>query len=277
MRLAICNETFGAMPLGDALRLAADAGYTGWEVAPFMLTGDDPVAIGSISPRTRREYRTRVEDAGLQIVGLHWLLAKTEGFHLTTIDAAVRHRTADYLSHLGELCRDLGGDTMVLGSPGQRNYPPGQTRESATDHAADVLSRVAPGLEALGVVLALEPLGRGEGNFWNTAGEAVEMVRRIDSPSVRLHLDVKAMSDEPTPIPDIIRSHAADLWHFHANDPNLRGPGMGDVDFGPILTALDDVGYDRWISVEVFDYEPGVESIVRDSADHLRRTEKSDV
>ena len=52
---------------------------------------------------------------------------------------------------------------------------------------------------------------------------------------------------------------------------------MGDVDFGPILTALDDVGYDRWISVEVFDYEPGVESIVRDSADHLRRIEKSDV
>ena len=42
-------------------------------------------------------------------IGLHWLLAKTEGFYLTTPDEATRRRTGDYLIALAEATRDLGG------------------------------------------------------------------------------------------------------------------------------------------------------------------------
>ena len=38
---------------------------------------------------------------------------------------------------------------------------------------------------------------------------------------------------------------------------------MGDVDFVPILKALVDSGYDRWVSVEVFDFSPGAEETAR--------------
>ena len=61
---------------------------------------------------------------GLKVVGLHWLLAKTKGFHLTTADAEVRRRTAEYLGELARFCGDLGGRIMVLGSPLQRNLSP---------------------------------------------------------------------------------------------------------------------------------------------------------
>ena len=39
-------------------------------------------------------------------------------------------------------------------------------------------------------------------------------------------------------MPELIRKYAKDAGHFHAQDVNLRGPGMGQVDFGPIMRAL---------------------------------------
>ena len=71
-------------------------------------------------------------------------------------------------------------------------------------------------------------------------------------------MDVKAQSGETdSTVPELIRQYARDAGHFHAQDVNLRGPGMGDVDFEPIMKALVDSGYDRWVSVEVFDFLAG--------------------
>lgn len=265
MKYAICNETFGDWPLSAAIDLAIDAGYTGWEVAPFMLCDD----IFSFSENDRRQYRNQVESAGLSVVGLHWLLAKTEGLHLTSLDSETRQRTSAYLCELARLCRDIGGNVMVLGSPQQRNYGGDQSSDSAMQMAAAVISDAVRTLEECGVRIALEPLGPQEGNFLNTAEEARKLASMIGSEQVQLHLDVKAMSSEPSPIPDVIRKNGDWMIHFHANDPNRLGPGMGEVDFVPIFDSLRDIDYDGWVSVEVFDYSPGVETLVRDSMKNM--------
>jgi sugar phosphate isomerase/epimerase len=79
------------------------------------------------------------------------------------------------------------------------------------------------------------------------------------------------MSSEPTPVPEIIGQFGSLLEHFHANDPNLQGPGMGDVDFLPILESLGRIDYGGWVSVEVFDYTPGVERLARESIGYLEQ------
>ncbi len=267
MKFAICNETFKDWPFEKAFAYARELGYTGIEFAPFTI---NPNAY-EISAEKRAEIRRQVEDAGLQAIGLHWLLAFTEGYYLTSPDADVRRKTSEYLQELARLCRDLGGRVLVLGSPQQRNLLPGVTMDEAMENAADVLRGAMDVMAECDVVLAVEPLGPMEGDFLLTADLGVQLMKMVDSPNCRLHLDVKAMSSEKKPVGDIIRDCAEFMEHFHANDPNCRGPGMGDVDFVPIMQALNDVDYQGWVSVEVFDYEPGVEALASESIEYLKK------
>jgi sugar phosphate isomerase/epimerase len=267
MKWAICNETFQDWPLDRAFRFARQCGYSGIEIAPFTL---QKYAF-DITAAERESVRRLAEAEGLEIVGLHWLLAFTNGFYLTSPDAEVRRATAEYFRELAALCRDLGGKILVLGSPKQRNLLPGITHDQAMQYAAEVLRRAGQSFIDCGVKLAVEPLGPEEGDFLNTADLAEALIDMVDCPAVGLHLDVKAMSSESIPIADVIRRHHSRLLHFHANDANRKGPGMGSIDFVPILQALRDVGYEGWVSVEVFDYSPGVESLVRDSIDYLQK------
>jgi sugar phosphate isomerase/epimerase len=266
MKFGICNETFEGWDLEKACKFAKNCGYTGLEIAPFTLAQ----YATEVSAPQRAEVRKIVADAGLDVIGLHWLLAKTEGFYLTTPESSVRVATAEYLCELARMCRDLGGHVMVLGSPKQRNLLPGVSHEEGMRLAADTLQRALPTLEECEITIALEPLGPEEGDFLNTADLGAELMRRLDSPWVRLHLDVKAMSTEAKPVCDIIRRHSSVTEHFHANDPNRRGPGMGTVDFNPIFRTLQDVGYGGWVSVEVFDYTPGVEYLAEESIRYMQ-------
>jgi sugar phosphate isomerase/epimerase len=266
MRYAICNETFEGWDHQRICRLIAGLGYQGLEIAPFTLAG----RITDVSPERRRELRRQAADSGIALIGLHWLLAKTTGLVLTAREESVRKATADYLAELARACADLGGDILVFGSPAQRRIPEGATREQATEWAVDTYRRAAAAIAAAGVKLCVEPLSPPEADFINTAAEGEEIIQRVDSPAFRLHLDVKAMSTEDRPTPEVIRNHHQHLYHFHANDPNRRGPGFGPTDFVPIFQALKDVGYTGWVSVEVFDYSPDPETIARESLRYMR-------
>ena len=76
-RYAMCNELFEG-PLADTAAFLAELGYAGLELAPYTLCDDVHDLTGKVRHRIRRE----IEDNGLLVVGLHWLLAHTEGKHL---------------------------------------------------------------------------------------------------------------------------------------------------------------------------------------------------
>jgi sugar phosphate isomerase/epimerase len=268
MRFAICNELFQGWAFDEICRFAKEAGYDGLEIAPFTLAP----RITDLTRERRALLRQQAKDAGVEIIGLHWLLAGTQELYLTSPDPSVRSRTAEYLVALADACRDLGGTLMVFGSPKQRSLLPGVSREQAFDWAADTFRRVMPAVAANGASICMEPLSPAETDFINTCDEASALIRAVDHPNFTLHLDVKAMSSERTPVVDLIRRYAPRAGHFHANDANLRGPGSGDVDFVPIFRALRDAEYTGWVSVEVFDYKPDPRTIARESAEYMRRT-----
>ncbi len=272
MKYAFCNEMFGTEPFDQAWPKVRELGYTGVEIAPFtLLPESEGVDVRKLSDAKRKEVKVQAADAGLEVVGLHWLLAKTTGFYLTSPDQSVRKETAEYLKALAQLCADLGGKVMVLGSPQQRNLLPGMGYDEAEKYAAEVLRAAMPACEGLGVTIALEPLGPAEGDFMLTAETGIDLAKLVDSPSCQLHLDVKAMSTEPNSPDVIIREWGDWLVHFHANDPNLLGPGMGEVEYGPIFEALKDINYAGWVSLEVFKYEPSPWEIARESIEYMQK------
>lgn len=266
MRFSICNETFQGWEWERTCAFVAECGYGGVEVAPFTLAPD----VRAIDAARRRQLRAAAEEHGLAISALHWLLVSPDGLSLTTADAAVRAHTSDYLVALADFAGDLGVGVMVLGSPRQRWIADG---DSPSDARARFLEALLPALDCAstrGVRICLEPLPPPEANFLLTLDEVAAMLRELRHPAACTILDVKSASAEGRPVDSLLRSHSAIIGHIHANDANRRGPGFGDTDFRPILSAAQECGYDGWVSVEVFDYQPSPEVIATESLRYLR-------
>lgn len=267
MKLAICNETFPRTPFEEAVCLIRELGYEGVEIAPFTLAP----TITEINEHTLTMLRQVVESYGLSVTGMHWLLAKVPGVHLTSPNPAIREVTRRYLLAVIRACQKLGGRYLVFGSPAQRNVVPGVSYEQAWDWARTSFCAIASYAADYGLTFCLEPLSASETNLFTTAAEAIQMIREVDQLSFRLILDVKAMCTEQRSIPEIIAESAPYLAYFHANDANRREPGAGNVDFVPIFQSLRMAGYDGWVSVEVFEYEPDPRIIARRGIQYLRQ------
>ena len=266
MKFAICNEIFKGWSVEATMAFAAKTGYDAVEIAPFTIAK----YVTEIPKTQRQSIRETAKRNGIRISGIHWVLVQADGMYLNHSEIAVRDRSANYFCELVRFCADLAGEIIVVGSPKQRNIPDGATREQAWQWAMETFKPSVRLAEEQGVTICLEPLAPSETNFINTAAEAISFVQQFNSLHFKIILDVKAMCSEGKPIPEIIRASWPHFAYFHANDRNLKGPGFGDVDFKPIAAALKSVGYNGYVSVEVFNFDEGPEAIATRSLDYLK-------
>ncbi len=271
MKYAICNETFQNLGWAETCQAVADIGYQGIEIAPFTLAAD----VAEISSHARNVYAGTAQRAGLEVVGLHWLLVSPQGLSVTDPDTDIRKRTTRYLTDLVHFCADLGGKILVLGSPSQRRLPKDVPAERAVSVAKDRLRAcIEPALtiaQQQGITLCLEPLPAPEADFLLTLESAASIVQEWPHAALQTIFDVKSASSETAPFTDLIHTYAPYIAHVHANDANRRGPGFGTTDYLPILSALKSIGYSGYISVEVFDYTPDPYTIARESLAYMER------
>lgn len=267
MKFGICNEIFKDWKIDDVFTYCAKIGYDAVEVAPFTLAK----YVTDIPAAERTRIREAAAKAGIAISGIHWVLVQAEGMYLTSPDTATRERTAKYFGDLVDFCADIGGKIIVVGSPKQRSLLPGVSYEQAWAWAREVFRPAVKLGEKRGVTICFEPLPAEDTNFINTAEEAIRFTRELGSPNFKVILDVRAMSHEAKPVPQILRESKGEFAYVHANDKNLKGPGFGAVDFVPIAAALRDVGYDGVVSVEVFNFDEGPEAIATRSLEYLKR------
>ncbi len=273
MKFGLCNEMYEHVTdwtTPEAFAPIAACGYDGVELTPYTISQ----YVTDISADTRRKVRDAVQRAGLEMIGIHWVLARTEGLHISHPDESIRKRTENYLVELVRFCADIGGKIIVFGSPAQRDILEGMTYEQAWEGAQKSFRPMCAEAAERGVTVCMEPLARSITNFINTAEEAVRFVREINHRHLKIILDCFSMGDDVKPREVLLREHAAHLAHVHANDVNKLGPGMAEngVDFRKVGDALKDIGYQGYVSVEVFDFTPGADVIARKSIEHLKET-----
>lgn len=255
MKLALCNEVLGDMPFTEQCTYSQSLGYDGLELAPYTLGPDSH----SMSAGKRREISQIAEDAGTPIAGLHYLLLAPKGLSITTADEPVRAQTIEVMRRLIDLCAELGGGYLVHGSPGQRRLPEdGSDTADARRWGIEAWASIADQATGAGVSYCIEALAPPQANFINSVAEAAEIVDRVNAPGLRTMVDCSATGRIGVPIADLI-----DRWlpsghiaHIQVNDTNRRGPGQGELDISPVVSALKRHHYEGWIGVEPFIYEP---------------------
>ncbi len=254
MKISLCNEVLAEYDFARQCDVAHHLGYDGIELAPLTISSEPHL----LSTERRAELRRIASDAGAPITGLHYILRTPEGLSITSRDKVQREKTIDVMKRLCSLAVDLGARTLVHGSPAQRRLEPGDEADGRR-RAIDCWAAIASTAEQAGVHYCIEALAPPTANFINTIDEAVGIVKEIGSPAIMTMIDCSAAGAfEKEPVADLIRRHVPGglIGHVHFNDPNRRGPGEGDLKFGPILDALREVNYAANAGIEPFIYIP---------------------
>lgn len=245
MRLAISNLAWPANDDDAAFARLRGDGAAGIEIAPTRIAPWNALDAGRLG-----EVRSRIEAAGLTVSSLQAILYNVPGAQLLG-DARAFAAMSEHLKRVGEIAAALGARVAVLGAP--KNRLRGDMRpETACALAAERLAQLGDCVAPHGLTLGIEPVPPAYGSDFLTRGaEVIDLVRTIDHPSIRVHLDTGCALVAGDSIADLIRSAGAMLAHFHASEPRL-GPFVAPVaEHAAAAAALTRIDYRGWVSIEM--------------------------
>jgi sugar phosphate isomerase/epimerase len=271
-KYAMCNESMRELPWTEQCEIVASAGYKGIEIASFTLIKE---SVKELTSDQRSELVKAMANSGLACAGLHWLLAPPpSGLHFTSPDKTMREKTVDYLHSLIDFCSDLKGEMMIFGSPKQRKTL-GISVVEAKKYFAEGLAAVANHAQQRGVKILVEHLDHTQTDVVNTLAEAKTIMDEVNHPAIQMMFDFHNTADETEPFDVLIKRFYNNIYHIHVQEMDGKHLGQGNAmnDFLKAFQLLKNLKYDRWISLEVFDFAPGGKVIAEESMKILKQLE----
>jgi D-psicose/D-tagatose/L-ribulose 3-epimerase len=210
----------------------------------------NPEQIGTFD---RKRVKQALQREQMKCLGSTTLDLKTD---LTSSDEATRKRGVNYLKDAAEMFSEFGANLLagVVYAAWGKITGRGRTEEE-WDHAAQSLKEACRLMKAYNVTLGLEPVNRFETYFLNTAEDAVKLVKAVDEPNVKVHLDTFHMNIEEKNYYDPIVQTGELLGHVHCCENDRGMAGTGSVNWDEVFRGLAKVGYDKWITLESFTTE----------------------
>jgi len=182
-------------------------------------------------------------------------------------DAAVQKGAIAYMKHCIDAAVTMKAPSVVgplYAAVGRQWQATPAQREKDLARCAKNLKVIAKYAQDNGVFLALEPLNRFETSFINLTEQALELVKMIDNPSVRLMMDTFHANIEEKSLGKAIELAGKLMAHVHANENDRGTPGSGHVNWTEIAAALKKIKYSGPLVIESF--STSVKEIARAAA-----------
>jgi len=137
------------------------------------------------------------------------------------------------------------------------------------------IPQVADHAQQRDVKILIEPLDTSQTDVVNTMAEAVELVEKINHPSIQTMFDFHNTPNETEPFHVLIQKYFKYIQHVHVQEMDGRYLGTGNAvnEYVQAFQTLKDLGYNKWISLEVFDFSPGGKVIAEESMKILKQIE----
>lgn len=227
-------------PLPEGFAAAAKHGY---DAVELFLPSPDFITVA--------EVKALASEHGLEIaaVGTGAGMVK-HGLSLTDPDPTVREKALKFILEMIEFGGQLGAPA-ILGSM-QGKWGGAVSRETALDHLAEALKTAGAAAAKHGVPFIYEPLNRYETNLINQLEEGARFIEQYRLENIVLLADLFHMNIEESDVPAAIKAAGEHTGHVHFADSNRSAMGMGHTDPAPIIAALKEVGYQGYLSGEIF-------------------------
>jgi len=246
VRLAVSNIAWPGDAENEVLGCLWTRGIKGIEVAPTRWWPDWKGMSIEGAPSFGRRY----SELGFATPSMQAILFARPMDKLFGNDAE-RESLTDHLRVCADLAAAIGAKSLVFGAPKNRELN-GTPTDKAFDMARELFSEIAPHYEKLDVCLCLEANPTQYGcQFMINSAEAAKLVRAVDSPGIRLHLDTACMYLAGEDLGDAIQRSADVLRHFHVSEPFLGSFEAPVVDHSRAAACLRAQGYGGWISLEM--------------------------
>jgi sugar phosphate isomerase/epimerase len=265
MKLAVSNIAWTNGSVDEFARFLTELGCAGMELAPSMVWPDPTAA----SQEERYKLRKSLEDADLALTGIQSLMFNRPDLFLFG-NEKTRAAMTDFLTDLMDLCRDLGGEILVYGSPKSRNR--GNLPKEKTDKiASDFFKEISRRAEKRDVYFCIEPLSHVETDFINTVAEARHFLELLGNPEgLGLHIDIKQLIEEEEIGEPYLEECFREAKHVHISERELNRPGT-TFDHSVISRRIQKSGYSRFCSIEMRRVDSDVKGMIATAVKYVQK------